>query len=821
MEQILNDWPGKSSDTPGGPAHPAVYHMLDIAAVAEVLLESEAFSGDLRDAVVLFVALHDLGKIGAKFRAMIQTGAPQGAYRHWQVTEALLDHHRDKLFDRLGGDPDAHFQLYAATAGHHGRPPSANTEDLVDIAFDAGGKARSDSGAVIDAFFELWPRASLGGLSAHDAVALSWWVPGLVTAADWIGSNTQWFPACAPGPDPSAYLGLARKKARRAVAEAGLECPSLATEPLFDFPKPRPMQLACSEIAMPEGPMLAVIEDETGAGKTEAALMLAQRMMAAGKGRGLYIALPTMATADAMFGRAAEAIGRLYNGAPSLTLAHGRSGLSKAFADLVGRDASGSGGPACALWLADNRRRALLADVGVGTVDQALLGVLPTKFSTLRLYGLSSKILIIDEVHETGDPYMTEEVVRLLQAHRMAGGSAILLTATLPLALRARLMSTYGGVESDPAFPALSIAGGTARRDFPQETGPRGPVQIQRMSSAGETVAYLAEAARMGAACVWVRNAVDDAIAGAEALRAAGVEADLLHARFALIDRKRLEEEALERFGKNRADRPGRVLVATQVVESSLDLDFDVMVSDLAPVAALVQRAGRLWRHMDRRPAKTRPVAAPVLHVLAPDPEKVDSPHWLSQVLEGGAWTYNAAVQWRSAKAIFEAGEIRAPSGLRALIEAGEADCPVPEPIEAAESERRGAGFAQANHARQNLVSLEDGFRAAAAGAADTDYPTRLGQPQRILLLVRWQDGALAPWAEDASLGALPLSEVQASERRLAALDLPDQTDSAIAALSADWPDWKHNSVTICPVAQDGTICEGLRYDKDAGLLFF
>lgn len=818
---FIENWPGKSPEAPGLPAHPAVYHMLDVAAVAEILTRDTRVAPDLRDAIILLVALHDLGKIGASFRAMIRTDESQGQYRHWQVTEALLEYHFDTLFTRLGGDSDAHFELYAATSGHHGRPPTADVEKLAYVARAAGGEACEDAGAVIEAFLDLWPRASLESPAHEDALALSWWLPGLVTTADWIGSNTTWFPACAPGPDPGDYLIGSRKRARRAVEDAGLARSSLARSTVFDFPRPRPMQTACTDIALPDGPMLAVIEDETGAGKTEAALMLAQWMMAAGKGRGLYIALPTMATADAMFRRAKEAIRRLYDGTPSLTLAHGRAGLSEDFAELVGRDARGADGPACARWLADNRRRALLADVGVGTIDQALLGVLPTKFSTLRLYGLSSKILIIDEVHEAGEPYMAEEVERLLVAYRMAGGSAILLTATLPQRLRARLMATYGPADDDPAFPALTIAGGAACRNFPQETGSRGPVRVTRLPAVEDAVTLLADAVGQGAACLWVRNAVDDAIAGAEALRRAGVEADLLHARFALTDRKRLEHEALTRFGKDRQDRPGRVLVATQVVESSLDLDFDVMVSDLAPVAALVQRGGRLWRHMDRRPRATRPVPEPVLHVLSPEPERVEGADWLSQVLGGGAWTYNLAVQWRSARAIFDAGEIRAPSGLRALIEAGETEGPVPPAIEQAERERRGEALARANHALHNLVALEEGFRQAAAGADDTEYPTRLGEPQRSLLLVRRQNGGLVPWAGDSDdLAALQLSEVQVSAQRLGRVDLPDQSEEGISTLTGDWPDWKRNAVTVCPVDADGLICEGLRYEKDAGLLF-
>lgn len=354
------------------------------------------------------------------------------------------------------------------------------------------------------------------------------------------------------------------------------------------------MQQACAEAPLPGGPMLAVIEDETGAGKTEAALILAHRMMQAGKGQGVYFALPTTATADAMFARARAIARRMFAAPPTLTLAHGRAALSGAFRALRAPRTAPTDEPVCTDWLADNRRRALLGAFGVGTIDQALLAALPTRFNTLRHYALSSRILIVDEVHEMGEPYMASELAALLAMQKAAGGSAILLTATLPLDQRRALLAAWDQPDGGAApYPALTLAPGGAAQPVAPVGNPRGPVAVQRLGSAEAAAALLAQSAGQGAACVWVRNAVDDAIDGVRALRAAGVRADLLHARFALCDRLAHEAAALARFGKDGQGRAGRVLVATQVVESSLDLGFDVMVSDLAPAAALVQRAGR------------------------------------------------------------------------------------------------------------------------------------------------------------------------------------------------------------------------------------
>lgn len=808
---MVLDWPGKRNDA--GDEHPAVYHMLDVAAVAEVLTQGQP--EPLRQAFVLLAALHDLGKVGAPFRAMLREGRAQEA-RHWEYTEVLLEHHDAALDEVLGSRKARRLGLYAATAGHHGRPPWRERWERRALR-QLGAEAVADSGEVIRIFAGLWPEASLDGLSLKEVKALSWWLPGLVAAADWIGSNERWFGYVPAGPEPLAYLQLRREVAVRAVEEAGLLSPGVSRAKLFDFPALRPMQEAVSNAHLPDGPMVAVIEDETGAGKTEAALLLAQRMMAAGKGRGLYFALPTMATANAMFARAKDSVGAMFDGAPSLALAHGRAATSAAFRDLVAQDTPETDEPVCTEWLADNRRRALLATVGVGTVDQAFLSVLPTKHAALRHYGLASKILIVDEVHEMGEPYMGAELERLLQAHRMAGGSAILLTATLPLAQRAKLLAAYGVEDkSARAYPALTIGETAPVVALPSK---RGPVAVERLAAPEDAVALLRQRAEEGAACLWVRNAVDDAIDAVAVLRAQGVEADLLHARFALADRLRHEGAALERFGKNGEGREGRVLVATQVVESSLDLDFDVMVSDLAPVAALIQRAGRLWRHMDLRPAAGRSVAGPVLHVVAPDPADVSDAQWLARVLDRGAWVYPLDLQWRTADELFRRGQIDAPGGLRDLIEAVHGvEGGLPEALEDAEMERIAKGYSATSHARGNLVDLSAGYRSS-GGADDASYPTRLGRPVRTLMLTVEEGGALGPYGGDGVDGA-QLSEVSAAESRLAGLDLPDQEGPLVTALIAKWPEWRKKAVTVCPLGEDGRICEGLRYDPKLGLLF-
>jgi CRISPR-associated endonuclease/helicase Cas3 len=823
---LQRDWPGKSAPA-GGKEHPAVLHMLDVAAVAEVLIAPLPHPAPLKQALALLCALHDLGKISESFRAALRDGRVQD-FRHWEITEALLWRHDGLLAARLGGRETRRNPLYAAAAGHHGRPPTRNRKlngsgtgpcgDWKRMLDAAGAQAVADAAAVIDAFCNLWPEASLEGLTSLDETkCLSWQLNGLLTIADWVGSNSEWFPASPPVADLAAYLAETRGRAQGALQDAGLIAPPPGTAPLFHFAL-RPMQRACAAVHLPDGPMLALIEDETGSGKTEAALILARRMLAAGKGRGLYVALPTMATADAMFRRLRPLLPKLFEGAPSVTLAHGNAGLSEDYRDLALARERDQDEPGPTEWLRDSRRRALLATVGVGTVDQALLAAVKAKHAALRQVALSRNILIVDEVHEMGDPYMGVLLRQLLRIQAALGGSAILMSATLPVDLRAELMAAFEEgagreppADPGPAYPALTVPG-VAAPTVAASPAPRGPVRVERLAGAAEALDLLAGAAGQGAACVWVRNAVDEAIAAVQALRARGVAADLLHARFALCDRKRHEAAVLAAFGKDRADRPGRVLVATQVVESSLDLDFDVMVSDLAPMAALIQRAGRLWRHMDRRPASGRPVPAPVLHVLSPDPDLVGHEGWAAAELGQGEHVYPQDSLWRTARALFATGDIRAPEGLRALIAAAHADDPLPAALEAAALRAEGEAGAKRAHAAQNMVGWTEGYRLGASGAGDAEFPTRLGQKQRLLVLLR-ADGA--PWSGGRwSVDSCQLSEVSARAIRLDRLAVPWRDPPP------GLPGWLTATRRFVTVREGGEICGGLRYTPLNGLIF-
>ena len=804
-------------------------------------------------ALALLVALHDIGKISNSFRDMLREGKHQQR-RHWEHSAVIL-RGSQFLAEFLGGSEEIRHILYESTAGHHGGPrerlaPAYLNQQQREI----GEAAFADANLAIHAMASLFPDASLEEIDEQRAISLSWQLNGLTVQSDWIGSNVDWFAPCEPGISIDDYWQGALQRATQAIAEANLHAVR-PVQPSVDKFLPsgvhlHPMQEAVQSCDLPNGPILGLIEDTTGAGKTEASLILAARMMQAGKADGLFFALPTMATANAMLSRIEDVAPHLFDVMPTLGLAHGRAHLSRGFEQIKGRDGSNpEDGPHCGKWLSDDRRRILLSDVGVGTIDQALFAVLPTRFNGLRLRALSRKVLIVDEAHSY-DPYMDAQLERLLTFQARLGGSAIVMTATLPTQKRDRFIKAFqqGLVQpslsrgtrrpqpkatpvEQPPYPALTIAGKTATLTAVEPAKPAiRRTGIQRLPDSIEAVDLIADASARGAACVWIRNAVDDAIKAVEALNAKGVQADLLHARFAICDRLDKEQVQQRRFGKFGSGREGRVLVATQVAEQSLDLDFDVMVSDLAPIGAMIQRAGRLWRHIDVRPASTRPVDEPILHILSPDPHKVDSDRWLHQVLEhGGAWVYPPTVTWRSALTIFNAGELRTPDGLRALIEAVEGmDLPpVPEVLESKEFKHEGQKIVERQLARNCLAEANKPFDQDMMRKVwdDEKFPTRLGVPQVTLALAHQGDNGLEPYysadAAESPLYRWAMSELQVSMTRFEKLpSTPNQDTDEIKRIKRDWSESRAEHTIIAPMKADGQLCEGLRYDAHLGAIW-
>lgn len=862
MSCYLKLW-GKSDRREGGAWHPAAFHMLDVAACAERLIalaparferlarRCDVTPDALGRALVALVGIHDLGKFARAFqvkapwlwRADVLGEMPGAgmlpAFRHDAI---LLDwlslrHGRADgpinpahwpLFEKWDRSPTGWSEvagILGPVAGHHGEPVSADRNFHFARAVGAPSEAAAE-GFLAD-WFPLVEAPALPELREAAIRDLGWSLVGLTVLSDWLGSNTAVFPpACASGADTGLTLEqywrmCARPQARAALAAAGLAPipPSSRSTvlALAGIREARPLQVAAETVLLPEGPLLIIVEDVTGAGKTEAALVLAHRLMQRGDATGLYMALPTMATANAMFERLQRCLANLFTAAPlapSLALAHGRAWLNPSFR-LLSLPEDGAqdlppapgGEPAsvaaaCADWIADDRRKAFLAQVGAGTIDQALLAILPARYQSLRLFGLADRVLVIDEAHSY-DAYSGELLARLVRFQAAQGGSTILLSATLSESVRDKLVRAYrdgrgdgGSVEEEgepsASYPLLTLASRRrlARIAVAPVAALRRTVSVERLPDVAAAEARLGAAHGAGMAVAYVRNAVQDAIETAGRLRAAGFDPLLFHARFAMGDRLAIEAEVKRLYGpqSSPSERRRRPLVATQVVEQSLDLDFDLMLTDLAPVDLLIQRAGRVWRHMDARPAATRPAPAPVLLVVSPDPCGPVAEGWLRALLPRAAAVYgDHGLLWRSARVLFEAGRIEAPQDLRRMVEAVYAPAPAPgletpEALAATEGKAWGAHYAERAVALQAALKYEDGYSATGIWRDDAAVTTRLGEMRLTLRLARWEGGAVLPWCEGPTpRHAWALSEVDVPARLLKAVSVPAPFAAAVA----------------------------------------
>ncbi len=863
-ETLLCKYWGKAKpQTTGTRWHPLIYHSFDVAAAGQVLLQQNdrlrfgltrklGLSDDQRFLrwITFFLAIHDLGKFSESFQILDPelfdelhgtSTKRDRSMRHdslgfffWE--KKLRDIvQRENWFGFEGNRQTLrHFyrgvlgSLASAVTGHHGKPPSpANNAMLAHYFTPANQETALEFCRQVRAMF-LPDETSTILPQVNDWASrgqhVSWWLVGLAVTADWVGSNQTFFPYTAPTIPLPDYWLLAQEKAAQALDQVGL-LPSPAAAPKrFDqlytkIAQPTPLQRAVSELSLDDGPQLFILEDVTGAGKTEAATMLAHRLMSGGVAHGIYVGLPTMATADAMYTRMADVYRALFaEGAkPSLILAHSARELSSDFRHSILPDMSDiesdygpseaeTAGARCRAWLADNRKKALLAEIGVGTIDQALLAILYAKHQSLRLLGLLGKVLIVDEVHAC-DAYMHKLLQHLLEAHASLGGSAILLSATLPQTMRRELTQAFcagAGIAAPTlqasGYPLLTYVGASQRGDIPLETRDivKRRVAVEVLQDVDDVVRRMVQAVQMGKCVCWVRNTVADA-RDAFALLQARMAADklhLFHARFAMGDRLALQDQVLGYVDQNSTseDRWGRVVIATQVVEQSLDLDFDLMVSDLAPIDLIIQRAGRLCRH-------TRDVhgtrvngpdqrGTPRLLVYGPVPDVGADGNWFARVFPRAVLVYpNHGQLWLTAKLLGEQGGFRMPEDARELIEGvygKEAEAEMPEALQA-----RYARVVVANdgvarsQADINRIKIQGGYKDQGETPCweDAMTPTRLGEKRTTVQLARWDGEALAPWAEGPF--AWQMSQVQIREELISAMVTPSGDPALQAQVEA------------------------------------
>jgi CRISPR-associated endonuclease/helicase Cas3 len=512
---------------------------------------------------------------------------------------------------------------------------------------------------------------------------------------------------------------------------------------------------------------VVVLEAETGSGKTEAALWRYFHLFARGEVDGLYFALPTRVAATQVYRRVCEALSRAWpKGAPvavralaGYTAADGKTARALPDFKVLWSDVP-SDAEAGRRWAGETSKRFLAAPVAVGTVDQALLGTLQVKHAHLRHALAARSLLVIDEVHAS-DAYMGVLIEQLINAMTALGGHTLLLSATLGAASRARYLAagkrkvlhvpTLAQASALP-YPAISDAAGLRVTSGAQREK-RVAWQCEDAIDDPHRVASLAlGAAGQGARVLVIRNTVPAAVATLAALEAATPDAGWLfshagmvtlhHSRFSREDRPMLDSEVEAQFGKGRPSGP-LILVGTQTLEQSLDLDADFLITDLCPMDVLLQRVGRLHRHL--RPVETRPAAFRAAQVLVLTPGGGDLSPWLARprhglgrFRDGGGVYADVRILEATRRLIAAEPQVRIPADNRRLVESATH----PEAVHAIEAlgdpwavhgqHIDGDTGARRTSAKLGLLPLDTAF--AELGFPDeVKLATRLGAADRIV----------------------------------------------------------------------------------------
>lgn len=813
-----------SQEQQGKSYHLLPYHCLDVAAVGQTLLtQNQPYSTHLAQLTGLdirhfipwytyLLALHDIGKFADSFQNLKSdvlwvlqkrdSHRQYGSLRHDSLGWILWKKHLREQFRKQGIIPEIQGSKrrrgveqpidiwMSAMVGHHGRPPKTFSSRTLQDDFDSNDFESATSFAIELMTILQFDKVAFPQCDMERIKLASWWLAGLAVLCDWLGSNTQFFPYQYEPMPLVNYWKQTKERAEQAITETAIlrGQPSLLLK-LNNLVKtksgislePSPLQMWVSKQTIPMSPHLFVLEDVTGAGKTEAAVLLAHQLMKAGQGNSLYFALPTMATANSMYMRMAAVYRKLFSikPIPSLVLAHGASDMSEEFRQSIipavqttmnsYGDETLEAGAHCNAWLADNRKKAMLADVGVGTIDQALLAILPSRHQSLRLLGLINKILVVDEVHAC-DSYMHELLCALLFAHAVAGGSVILLSATLPHGQRQSLLRAYASGRRWPepivlkcdslAYPLATRLNSTGLSEETIDTrdSVKRDVGVSFISKDKTIDSLLVDAVAQGHCICWIRNTVKDAIEAYRKIRMDHPDwkIDLFHARYALGDRLDIEKRVVERFGKNSTSniRQGQILIATQVVEQSLDLDFDAMITDLAPIDLLIQRAGRLHRHTRNQagdPVEGHDQRGEIrLHIFSPEVTQYPDKNWYGDFFKNAKKVYeNHAQLWLTASLLYKKRKFRMPEDARTLIESVyDSGVDIPGNLLNWSIEAEGHDKAEAGLAQLNTLSLEGGY-----SDLDTNHwwdeaktPTRLGEETTIVYLAKWLNGVLRPW---------------------------------------------------------------------------
>lgn len=602
----------------------------------------------------LVAACHDIGKVSPTFYEKIRNNCRAGSLS--PINDSEYQYLNESVWGGHAGVSLAAAlamnvpKAWAETLGmHHGGMPPVNGR-CADAECFGGAAWQQQRVALVDALKKAlnldWPPAP------NEVQARL--VAGLTSVADWIGSGPHFED---PSEDWRSYI-------TQAIDEAGFVPlrvrPGLSFAQLFGF-KPRDIQQSLAKHIT--GPGIYILEAPMGQGKTEAALYAAYRLLAAGQASGIYFALPTQLTSNKLYERIVPFLQTILQ--PDCPhrqglLLHGMAWLMRTQMGEEGRP----GGE----WF-QQAKRGLLAPFAVGTVDQALMAVMNVKHGFVRAFGLAGKVVILDEVHSY-DLYTGTILQQLVNQLRDWGCTVIILSATLTQARRQQLLQATVARQDYPLISALPV-GAPVVTEIPAEPPSKRQYTIRMLHDTQPALDEALARAEAGQQVLWVENTVAEAQASYQILAARtanlGIKCGLVHSRFTHRQRQHNEDHWVSLFGKQgwpkRANQ-GRILVGTQVLEQSLDIDADFLVSRFAPTDLLLQRLGRLWRHADTpRP----PQSCAEAWLLAPDVAGAIADPYTA--FGPTAAVYSPYVLCRSLQSWQDISSLSLPDDIRCLLE--------------------------------------------------------------------------------------------------------------------------------------------------------
>ena len=611
--------------------YPLACHLCDAAAAALSLWEDHTAPGvrewiaDELDmtphAAGRFVAylagLHDIGKAIPGFQCQDGTDKIRHETASYLTAPTLIDH-PERVDPFTSGV--AH-RIGEILGGHHGlyQPVDRRTRRPLRVP-ELGGPDWDAARRAIHTELRSHLNPTLPARLPEPVAAV---LTGLVIVADWIVSDTRWILEN----QWDAPTGIAARwdhtlaTTRDRIHQLGLAHPEptpLDLARLLGGPdrSPNPLQQSIVDDFHPTGPGLLTIATPTGSGKTETAWIAAHRLSAVTGRHGTLMCLPTQATTNSMWARTSTTIDN------TVTLAHSMAEFHSPYRHYSTHD------PDALRWL-NGRKRPMLSAHAVVTIDQLLAAGLTARHNAVRQWALAGKVVIVDEVHAC-DVYMLTLLARVLEWLGRMRVPVVLLSATLPGHVSRQLTAAYltGAGNSAPELRPVAYPGWVWHPTTGGPVEPRARAAISRAHArtAHVTVTHytgrvdtaatnaVRPVADEGGCAAVVCSTIDTAQRVYTRIRDTypGMRVWMLHSRFPHSWRAEIETEIVGLFGRG-GSRPDGVVVATSVIEQSLDVDFDVMISELAPAALLFQRLGRVWRHHNPRPAWA---TEPTLQVL-------------------------------------------------------------------------------------------------------------------------------------------------------------------------------------------------------------